>query len=148
MELRKAKELSAKIMKVGVGRIYIDPKTETKVREAMTKDDLRGLIADRAIKKKQDNQQSKGRARALKEQKRKGRKSGKGKRKGTKKARIEKKKTWMNKVRAQRRTLRELRKEKTKEVEEIGYSNLYRKIKGGYFKGKKYLIDYVEGEKK
>ncbi len=148
MELKKAKGLASQILKIGVGKIYIDPKQEKKVKEAMTKDDVRGLIAERIIKKRQTNEQSKGRVRALKEQKRKGRKRGQGKRKGTKKTRIEKKKTWMGKVRAQRRTLQELRKENPKQVEEKGYSNLYRKIKGGFFKGKKYLKDYVEGEKK
>ncbi|MDD4250730.1 MAG: 50S ribosomal protein L19e [Candidatus ainarchaeum sp.] len=147
MELKKAKELAAIILKVGVGKIHIDPKQEKKVSEAMTKDDIRGLIAERIIKKRQTNEQSKGRVRKAKEQRKKGRKRGQGKRKGTKKTRIEKKKTWMNKVRAQRRTLLELKKDNPKAVEEKGYSNLYKKIKGGFFKGKKYLKDYVEGGK-
>jgi large subunit ribosomal protein L19e len=148
MELRKAKELAAKILKVGVGKIHINPEQEKKVKEAMTKDDIRGLIAERIIRKRRDNQQSKGRTRDQKEQKRKGRRRGQGKRKGTKKTRIEKKKTWMSKVRAQRRTLKELKTENPEKIKEIGYSNLYRKIKGGFFKGKKYLKEYVEGEKK
>lgn len=148
MDLNKAKELASKILKTGKGRIYIDPKQEKKVKEAMTKEDIRGLIAERIIKKRQTNLQSNGRKRKLKEQRQKGRKRGYGKRKGTKKTRVEKKKTWMNKVRAQRRTLKELKKENPKAVEKIGYSNLYKKIKGGFFKGKKYLKDYVEGEKK
>ena len=148
MELHKAKELSASILKVGIGKIHIDPKQTTKVAEAMTKDDIRGLIADRIIKKRQDNSQSKARARVLLEKKRKGRKDGKGKKKGTKKTRIEKKATWIKKVRAQRRTLKELKTENPEAVKDLGYSNLYRKIKGGFFKGKKYLQEYVNGEKK
>ena len=147
MELNKAKEMAATLMKVGVGKIYLDPKNASKIKEAMTKDDIRGLIADRIIKKRQDNSQSKGRTRKLKESKRKGRKRGKGKRKGTKKTRTEKKKTWINKVRAQRRTLKELRVENPDAVKEKGYSNVYRKIKGNYFKGKKYLREYIEGGK-
>jgi large subunit ribosomal protein L19e len=148
MENRKAKELAAKILKVGVGKIFINPQETTKVKEAMTKDDIRGLIADRIIKKRQDNYQSKGRTRVLKSQKKKGRKRGHGKRTGTKKARIEKKKTWMKKVRAQRRTLKELKEKDPEAVKKVGYSNVYKKIKGGYFRGKKYLEEYVKGEQK
>lgn len=148
MELKKAKELAAIILKVGVGKIYIDPKQGPKVKEAMTKDDVRTLIAERVIKKRQDNYQSKGRTRDLKERKRKGRKKGKGKRTGTKKARQSKKETWMKRVRAQRRTLKELKESNPEEVKTLGYSDIYRKIKGGYFRGKKYLKEYVEGGKK
>jgi len=148
MELNKAKEIAATLMKVGVGKIYLDPKNASKIKEAMTKDDIRGLIADRVIKKRQDNSQSKGRTRKLKESKRKGRKRGKGKRKGTKKTRAEKKNTWINKVRAQRRTLKELREEDPEAVAAKGYSKVYRRIKGNYFKGKKYLREYIQGGKK
>ncbi|MDD3083896.1 MAG: 50S ribosomal protein L19e, partial [Candidatus ainarchaeum sp.] len=61
MDLNKAKELASKILKTGKGRIYIDPKQEKKVKEAMTKEDIRGLIAERIIKKRQTNLQSNGR---------------------------------------------------------------------------------------
>ena len=148
MELNKAKEIAAGLMKVGVNKIYIDPTKSEKVAEAMTKDDVRGLIADRIIKKRQGNSQSKGRTRKMKESKRKGRRRGKGTRKGTKKNRTEKKKTWINKVRAQRRTLKELRVENPEAVAEKGYSKVYKRIKGNYFKGKKYLREYIEGAKK
>jgi large subunit ribosomal protein L19e len=148
MELKKAKELAATIMKVGIGKIYIDPVQTDKVKEAMTRDDIRGLIAERVVKKRQDNFQSKGRARVLKAQKQKGRKRGQGKRKGTKKTRVNKKENWIKKVRAQRRTLKELKQTKPEEVKALGYSKLYRQVKGGLFKGKKYLIEHIEGGKK
>ncbi|MBT4596664.1 MAG: 50S ribosomal protein L19e [Candidatus Diapherotrites archaeon] len=148
MELNKAKEMAAGVLKVGKNKVFISPTDATKIAEAMTKDDIRGLIADRVIKKRQDNSQSKGRARALKAKKIKGRKKGRGKRKGTKKTRGEKKKTWIKKVRAQRRTLRELRETNPEAVADKRYSDVYRKIKGNFFKGKKYLIEYIEGGKK
>ncbi len=148
MKLEKAKVLAAQIMKTGVTKIYLDPTKSAKIKEAMTKDDVRGLIAERVVKKRQDNYQSKGKARILKEKKQKGRKRGKGKRKGSKKTRTEKKKTWISKVRAQRRTLKELKTSNPSAVKEKGYSNIYRKIKGNYFKGKKYLKEYIEGGKK
>jgi len=148
MELGKAKELSARIMKVGVNRIYIDPAQTAKVAEAMTKEDLKGLIADRVIKKRRAEGQSMGRARAKKAQKKKGRSRGKGRRSGTKKVRMDGKSNWIKRVRAQRTMLKELKKTNPKAVEELGYSNLYGKIKGNYFKGKNYLKEYVEGTKK
>ena len=37
MNAVKAKELAAKILKVGVGRIYLDPTQTSKIKEAMTK---------------------------------------------------------------------------------------------------------------
>ncbi len=147
MKLEKAKILASQIMKVGITKIYIDPTKTSKVKEAMTKDDVRGLIAERIVKKRQDNYQSKGRARILAEKKKKGRRRGTGKRKGTKKTRTEKKQTWISKVRAQRKTLKELKESNPSAVKEKGYSNIYKKIKGNYFKGKKYLKEYVEGGK-
>lgn len=147
MKLEKAKDLAAQILKVGITKIYIDPNQTNKVKEAMTKDDIRSLIAERVIKKRQINQQSKARSKILKEKKQKGRKKGKGKRKGTKKARTEKKKSWISRVRAQRRTLKELKKTNPEQVKEKGYSNIYKKIKGNYFKGKNYLKKFIEGVK-
>ncbi|NMA44227.1 MAG: 50S ribosomal protein L19e [Candidatus Diapherotrites archaeon] len=148
MDLKKAKELAARILKVGVNRIYIDPTNLKKVEEAMTKDDIRGLIAERIIKKRKTNNQSKGRTRTATLQRQKGRRRGKGKRKGTKNTRVDKKSNWMHKVRAQRKMLQELKKTNPKAVEEKGYGNLYKKIKGNFFRGKNYLKEYVEGVKK
>lgn len=148
MELNKVKKLAAQVLKVGVKRVYIDPAQREKVMEAMTKDDVRGLIADRIIKKRPAQSQSRARARVLAEKKKKGRRAGHGKRKGTKKSRVEKKKTWIKKVRAQRRTLKEIRTEDPEAVATVGYSNVYRKIKGNYFKGKNYVKEYIKGGKK
>jgi large subunit ribosomal protein L19e len=148
MNGRKARELASRILKVGEGRIYIDPANASKISEAMTKDDIRSLIAERIIKKRPSAEQSRGRARELAEMKHKGRRRGKGKRSGTKKVRTEQKTTWINRVRSQRRTLRELREKNPEAVKEKGYSEAYKRIKGNYFKGKKYLVEYIEGAKK
>jgi len=108
---------------------------------------VRELVTEGVIRKRRPLSQSRARARKLKEKKSKGRKKGSGKRKGTKKTRVNEKKTWMKKVRAQRRTLKELKEKSPKAVEKIGYSKLYRMIKGNYFRGKNYLIAYVEEKK-
>lgn len=148
MQQEKVKKMAAQILKCGVNSIWLDPEQREKVKTVMTKEDVRTLIKEKAIKKKQANSQSRGRARTLKEKRKKGRKSGKGKRKGTKKARTEKKPTWMKNVRSQRKTLKEMKKENPEGVEKIGYRTLYKRIKGGYFKGKKYLKAAIEGKKK
>ncbi|MEK6959343.1 MAG: 50S ribosomal protein L19e [archaeon] len=147
MNAIKAKELAAVILKCGVNRIYIDPATLTRVTEAMTKDDLRQLIAERIIKKRATNAQSRARINKMKAQRRKGRRRGKGKRTGTKKSRTEQRSTWIDKVRAQRALLRELKKTNPEAVKEKGYSQTYKRIKGGFFKGKNYLREYIEGGK-
>ncbi len=148
MDLKKAKELAAEILKVGKSRIYMDPTNLKKVDEAMTKDDVRGLIAERIIKKRKVNFQSRGRSRVAILQKQKGRSRGKGKRRGTKNTRVDKKSNWIHKVRAQRAMLQELKKTNPAAVEEKGYGNIYKRIKGNFFKGKNYLKEYVEGVKK
>ncbi len=139
MNAKKVKEISARILKVGKSRVLVDQEEIERVKEAITKDDVRSLISEGIIKKSKRPEQSRARARKLKEKKRKGRKKGEGKRRGKYKTRAKRKKSWISKVRAQRRTLKELRKSNPKEVEKIGYGKLYRMIKGGYFKGKKYV---------
>ena len=109
MDDKQAKRMSAKILKVGKTKVYINPEERAKVKEAMTKEDLRQLIKDRVIKKRQDNFQSRSRARVLLEKKRKGRKKGQGKRTGKKNARAKRKENWIKNVRAQRRTLKEMK---------------------------------------
>ncbi len=148
MDPRKAKELAATILKVGEGRIYLDPANLAKIADAMTKDDIRSLIAERVIKKRSSIQQSKGRARENKLMKDKGRRRGKGRKLGTKKVRTEQRKRWINAVRTQRKTLRELKEKNPEAVKELNYSSLYKKIKGNFFRGKRHLVEHVEGAKK
>ncbi|MCX6804381.1 MAG: 50S ribosomal protein L19e [Candidatus Diapherotrites archaeon] len=148
MEAKKAKELAARILKVGVGRIHLNPDAIAKIAEAMTKDDIRGLIAERIIKKKPSAEQSRGRARELQTARAKGRHRGKGKRSATRKRRSEQKSRWMWKVRSLRRTLREIKKENPDAVKAVNYSAVYSRINGNYFRGKRHLTEYVEGAKK
>ena len=54
----------------------------------------------------------------------------------------------MKNVRSQRKMLKQLKKEKPDAVAKIGYRTLYKRVKGGYFKGKKYLKAAVEVKKR
>jgi len=144
MHEEKVRGIAAEALNVGKNRVWIDPEEKEKVLEAMTRQDVRELIEQRVIKKKKENFQSRARARILEKKKKRGRKKGAGKRKGRKRVRMEKKKSWIKNVRALRKKLKELKKEKPKEVEKIGYRKLYRMIKGNYFRGKKYLEAFVK----
>ncbi len=143
MKAEKAKEIAAKLLKVGKNKIWIDPNETDSLKEAITTDDIRELIKSGVIKKRKESEQSRARARMLERQKKKGRRKGHGSRKGTAKARIKPKREWISKVRAQRALLKELKKKYPEKVKAIGYSKLYRMIKGGFFKSKAQLERYV-----
>lgn len=140
MDPKKAKSVSARLLKTGKTKIWIDPQNMPKVREAITKEDVRALIAEGIIKKSKQNLKS----RHFREGKKKKRKTGPGKKKGTKKARVKPKKLWMRNVRAQRKKLREVFEKNRK----IPYRKAYSMIKGGFFKGKKHLESFLAGGKK
>jgi len=146
MQLNKIRRMAAEILKTGKTKIVFSEKDKNKIAESMTKEDVRKLIKEGIVKKRKDNYQSKAGARKLKEKKKKGRKRGKGKRKGTIKARTNKKRAWITKVRAQRKKLKELKKEV--KMEKGQYGKIYRMVKGNYFKGKKYIETMVKGDKK
>ncbi len=147
MRQEKVRRLASSVLRCGLNSVWLDPKQGEKISSVMTKEDVRALVQEGVIKKRLVNSQSRGRARALKGKRQKGRKRGKGKRKGTKKARVEKKRRWIGSVRSQRKMLKKLRKESPKAVEKAGYRSLYKRVKGGYFKGKKYLEAAVKGKK-
>jgi large subunit ribosomal protein L19e len=138
MEGKRAKQLAAEIMKVGVSKVKIED--GERVDQAITRDDVRKLINEGSIARRKIPGASKGRARILSKKKVLGRKAGAGKRKGAKKARTKKKETWMKKVRAQRKLLKE-HKEKLKKSD---YRKTYKMVKGGYFRSKKQLSTYIE----
>jgi len=139
MKLDQVKRLAADVLNVGVTRVWIDPEQMENVKEVITKDDVRALVADGVIKKRKVQAQSHGHARVLAEKKSKGLKKGKGKRKGKVNARTQRKKKWIKTVRAQRDELKKLKTENPEAVAEANYHSVYRKIKGGYYKGRKYV---------
>lgn len=148
MKLDKLKKQAGKILKKSRHKLKIDTQkleaNKKMISDAITKDDTRKIILEGVIKKKPDTGHSRGRARVLLEKKKLKRKRGPGKRKGTKNAR----KTtneYNLKVRALRKRLRELKKED--KLNGKNYNKLYLRIKGNYFKGKKHLEEYINGEK-
>jgi len=140
----KAKTIAAGLMNTARDKIWINPEEAESLKEAITKDDIRELIKEGIVKKSKLPQQSNSRTRKLKESKRRGRKKGSGSKRAGKKKRSEKKASWIKRVRAQRRTLRELRKSDTEAVDKAGYRRVYKMVKGNYFKGKRYLENFIK----
>jgi large subunit ribosomal protein L19e len=153
VNLTKQKRLAAQIMKVGEGRVWIDPDATEKVGEAITREDIRGLIEEGVIKELQKRGISRGRARFISRQKSLGRRKGHGSRKGAKGSRRGKKQLWIKKIRALRKRLKELRERDS--IDKTIYRMLYIKAKGGDFRNLAHLNEYLtmkgflreEGEK-
>ncbi len=129
--LAKQKRIAADVMKVGEGKVWIDPDPEATadIAEAITREDIRGLIEEGIIKKKQKKGVSRGRARQRAAKKAVGRRRGHGSRKGAKGARRGKKRQWITKIRSLRRRLKELRDEEG--LDKTAYRKLYTKAKAG-----------------
>ncbi len=143
MKPSKIRRLAARVLKIGENRVWFDAEKLDSVKESMTKEDVRQLISQGVIRKRGVQGQSKGRTRKLASKKKKGRKRGFGKRRGTRKTRGQKKRSWMKKARSQRQYLRQLRKQK--KIDRKKYSEIYKKISGGFFKGKKNIDQAIKG---
>ena len=140
MDMGSQKRIAARIMKCGVSRVRIKPSEE--VEEALTREDIRGLIQKGMIWSIQKKGTSKFASKKKLEQKRKGRMRGPGRRKGTKGARKNDKTKWIEKVRPLRRLLAELRE--NGQIGRQDYGVLYKRVKGGFFRNKKHLLYYLK----
>jgi len=141
VNLAKQKRIAAAVLKVGRGRVWIDPGAAEKVSGAITRENIRELIDEGVIAAHQKRGVSKGRARFIAHQKALGRRRGHGSRKGTKGARANKKRRWIIKIRALRRRMHELLEEG--KVDRTTYRKLYGKAKGGEFRSIAHLNDFV-----
>ena len=76
--MKNKKSLAAKILKVSPKKIKFVADALEDIKKAITRSDIRGLIAIGKIFKSKKNEQSLARARKVKAQKKKGRQKGKG----------------------------------------------------------------------
>jgi large subunit ribosomal protein L19e len=149
MKLDKLKDMAGKILKKSKHKLKIRSKEYSENKEfvdkAITRNDVREIIKKKVISKDVNTGHSRGRARILLAKKKLKRKRGQGKRKGTLKAR-NKVSVYNLRVRGLRKKLKEL-KDEDKLNGKI-YSKLYLMVKGNYFRGKKHLEEYINGENK
>ena len=150
--MRNKKQLAARLLKTSPKKVRFIADALDDIKKAITRSDIRGLIAIKKITKSTANEQSRGHARKLAAQKRKGRRKGKGSKKGGKYSTVTRKQRWIAKVRSQRVFLKELRLKGL--VSQKNYRSLYSKSKGGYFRNKRHIKLYmnehhlIETEKK
>ncbi|MEM2103386.1 MAG: 50S ribosomal protein L19e [Candidatus Bathyarchaeia archaeon] len=140
--LKSQRRLAAELLKVGRGRVWIDPKRIEDVETAITREEVRRLIDEGIIKPLKDKGVSRARARLIHEKKRKGLRSGAGSRSGAAQAGISKKDAWMSKVRALRRRLRELKAKKI--ITETTYRKMYIMVKSGIFDSVSEMERYIK----
>jgi large subunit ribosomal protein L19e len=141
MDVKTQRRIAAKILKIGVNRVKIDPESLPDVALAITREDVRRHIDDGDIRKRKVKGISRGRARAVAAKKKKGQRIGPGSRKGPKYSRLSSKDRWINKIRAQRKYLKSLRDEGY--IDTINYRKLYLQSKGGLFRSVRYLRNYI-----
>ena len=142
MSLKSQRRMAAEILKIGENRVWIDPERADDVESAISREEIRRLIRDRAIKKTPEKGTSRARARLSHAKKIAGKRRGQGSRGGTAGARTPTKEAWMKRVRAQRKKLRELRDSHA--VTEANYRQLYIMAKSGSFRSVADLDRYME----
>jgi large subunit ribosomal protein L19e len=137
MSLKIQKRIASDVLNVGESRVWMDPERFEDISIAITRDDIRALINDGAIKARPETGVSRGRYRHAHLQKRKGLRKGPGTRKGPVTG-----DEWINRIRSIREFLRLLRRKKI--ITPAVYRALYLKAKGGAFHDKRQLKTYIE----
>lgn len=134
MDLKSQKRIAAQLLKAGQNRVWLDPEQLDRIENAITKNEIRKLVHEGVIRRKAQLGISKGRGRKL-------RKSV-GSRKGSK---ITKKRLWIKKIRALRKESRELVEKRM--ITRNTYRKLINMSKGGAFRSKSHLKEYIEAHK-
>ncbi len=139
--MHSKKKLAGKVLHISPKKVRFAPGAFNEVVKAITRSDIRGLIAVDKITVAKTSSHSRGRARHLARQKQKGRRAGRGNKKGTKYSIVPRKEQWMMRVRVQRAFLQNLNQRDVLSHE--AYRKLYNLIKGGYFRNKRHIKLYI-----
>jgi large subunit ribosomal protein L19e len=138
--LRLQRKLAARILRVGENIIWLDPDRMDDIREAITSEDIRDLIKDKAIKKKIARGVKARAGKLRKKRKKKGRKRGAGKKRKNIKKR---KKIYVENIRKMRNHLKSLKK--LKKINSKQYNKLKRLSKAGYLTSIRAIDEYLSG---
>lgn len=144
VNIKKKRELVARILGVGANRIRFEPDRLEDVGDSITRENIRSLVDGGAIWTVQRRGTSRGRS-VDKKSVWKIHGKGQGSKKGKRTARVGKKEVYVVRVRSMRYHLRVLkeRKDITNEI----YWNLYKKVNGGQVRSLAHLRDLVKEAK-
>jgi large subunit ribosomal protein L19e len=140
--LSSQKRLAAQILKVGRNRVWIDPQRISDVESAITREEIRKLVHEKVITTTPIQGVSRGRAKVIQAQKRRGRRKGPGSKSGSPRAVIPKKDAWMARIRSLRRKLRELKASRV--ITEANYRTLYMIAGSGRFSSVADMERYIK----
>jgi len=141
-DLKNQKRMAASVLKCGVHRVKLDSERAEDIANAISREDIRGLVEEGVIVAKPVNGNSRGRAHILMAKRSYGHRKGPGRRKGASGARTPSKRSWIKKIRAIRRELRELRD--SGEIDAHIYRIVYRKAAGGQFRSVAHMKAQLE----
>lgn len=129
--LKSQRRLAAEILKAGENRVWMDPERMFDVELAITREEIRKLIHEGAIKRLPEKGVSGTRTLISRGKKKKGRGRGHGSRSGSSHAKISKKEAWMSKIRALRVRLRKLKTNRM--ITKTTYRRVYKMASSGRF---------------
>lgn len=141
-DLSAQKRIAAAVLKCGENRVWFDPEQLGDIESAVSREDIRGLIEEGAIRAHQKKGVSRGRARLRIAKRSYGHCKGHGRRKGAQGARNPSKRVWIQRIRALRATLREMRD--TGVIDASVYRRFYRRAAGGQFRSVSHLKQNIE----
>jgi large subunit ribosomal protein L19e len=134
--------MAAEILKIGQNRVWVDPEKIDDVGTAISREEIRKLIHEDAIRKMPEKGVSRARARIFHEKRKMGKRRGHGSRTGAQGARTPSKEAWERKIRALRSQLHEMRGKHV--ISEEAYRRLYIMAKSGSFESVSDLRRYME----
>jgi large subunit ribosomal protein L19e len=143
-DLSAQKRLASEVLDVGENKIWLDPDRQADIAEAITREDIRELVDEGAVRAEPPKGNSRGKARQRQQKRAYGHQKGPGSRKGKAGARENDKESWQSRIRAQRKHLRQLRDDG--EIDSSTYRALYDKAGGGEFDSVADIERYIESE--
>jgi len=98
LSLKSQRRLASAVMKIGEGRVWIDPERIDYVEAAITREEIRKLVREGVIKSLPEKGVCRVRARVLKKKRKKGLRRGPGGKSGSARSKISKKQAWINRI--------------------------------------------------
>ncbi len=144
VNIRKKRELVARILGVGANRIRFEPDRLEDVADSITRENIRSLVGSGAIWTVKPRGTSRGRA-MRKRSVWKVHGKGPGSKKGKRTARVGKKAVYVTRVRSMRYHLKVLKARK--DISNELYWQLYTKVNGGQVRSLAHLRDLVKEAK-